>query len=98
MWNDCSEDVGAFAKLNNMEKNDIKGASEAQLVTSLNVFSAWMMSQQKTVLYGQKELCWSPESMFKTIGTFCVMLERKKYFSSCKVLKDWRYENWLKDF
>ena len=45
MWNDCSEDVGAFAKLNNMEKNDIKGASEAQLVTSLNVFSAWMMSQ-----------------------------------------------------
>ena len=36
--------------------------------------------------------------MFKTIGTFCVMLERKKYVSSCKVLKDWRYESWLRFF
>ena len=45
VWNDFSCDTGAFPKMNNMEKNDIKGASEAQLVTSLNVFSAWMMSQ-----------------------------------------------------
>ena len=35
--------------------------------------------------------------MSKTIGTICAMLERKKYFASCKVLKDRKDETWLKD-
>ena len=80
MWNDWSDDTGAFPKINNAEKNDIQGASGAQLVTSLNIFSTWMLSQSNKVLDGQKKLCWSPEFMSKTIGTFCVMLERKKTF------------------
>ena len=35
--------------------------------------------------------------MSKTIGTIYVMLERKKYFSSCKALKNHKYDTWLKD-
>ena len=57
-----------------------------------------MMIQSKTVLDGQKKLCCSPEFMLKTIGTFCVMLEIKTYFASCKILKDRWYETCLKDF
>ena len=36
--------------------------------------------------------------MLKTIGKICVMLERKKYFASCKVLKNWKYDTLLKEF
>ena len=35
--------------------------------------------------------------MSKTIGIFCIMLKRKTYFASCKILKDRSYETWLKD-
>ena len=35
--------------------------------------------------------------MSETIGSVCIMLERGEYFASCKVLKDRRHENWLKD-
>ena len=35
--------------------------------------------------------------MLKTIGTFRVMLERKKYCAPCNVQNDWTYETWLKD-
>ena len=35
--------------------------------------------------------------MSKTIGKFCVILERKNAFDSCKILKDRSYETWLKD-
>ena len=35
--------------------------------------------------------------MSKTIGTVCVMLERKNDFSSCKVIKDRTHETSLKD-
>ena len=37
MWNNLSENTGAFPKVNGMEKNDIKGASGNQLATSLTV-------------------------------------------------------------
>ena len=53
MWNYCSEDTRAFPKLNKMDINDIEGASGMQLVTSLNVFSTWILSQPKTVLDGK---------------------------------------------
>ena len=76
MWNECSDDTGAFPKIKNMEKNYIDGASGTQLATNINFFSAWMLCQSKKVLDGNKKLCWSPESMSKNIGTFCVMLER----------------------
>ena len=77
IWNAYSDNTGAFPELNNIDKNDIYGASRTQLVTSLHIFSTWMISQLKKVLYVQKKLRWSLEFMLKTIGTFCVMLERK---------------------
>ena len=46
---------------------------------------------------GQKKLCWSPEFMSKTTGTVFVMLERGKYFVSCGVIKDRKYETWLRE-
>ena len=57
MWNDLSDNTGGFPKMNKMEKNDIEVASGIQLVTSLNIFSTWMMIQSRTVLDGQKKLC-----------------------------------------
>ena len=59
MWNDFSEDIGAFPELNKMDKNDTEGASGTQMVTSINIFSTWMMSQSKTFLDGQNKLCCS---------------------------------------
>ena len=47
MWNYCSGDTGDFPKLSKMEINNIKGASGTKLVTSLNVFSTWMLSKSK---------------------------------------------------
>ena len=72
-----SDDTGTFPNINKTKKNYIKGASGAQLVTSLDIFSTWILIQTNTVLDGQNNLCWSPEFMLKNIGTFCVMLERK---------------------
>ena len=63
MWNDCSDDTGGYPKMNNMEKNDIESSSGTQLLTSLNIFSTWAMSQPKTVFDGQKKLYWSPKFM-----------------------------------
>ena len=76
MWNDCSNDTGGLPKLNKMMKNDIEGATGMQVVRSLNVFFICMLSQPKTVLYGQKNLCCSPVVMLKNIETVCVILER----------------------
>ena len=59
LWNDFSGNTRSFPKMNNMGKTDSEGAGGTQLVTSLNIFSTWMMSQPKTVLDGQKKLCWS---------------------------------------
>ena len=36
MWNNFSDDTGAFPKLKKMEENDIEGANGMQLVTSIN--------------------------------------------------------------
>ena len=92
MFNDCSYDTRAFLKLNNMERNNIRGATGMQSVTSLNVFSTCILIQLKIVLYGQKRLYWSPKFMSKTIGTVFVMLERGEIFASCKVLDNWRHK------
>ena len=73
MWNSFSDDTGGFTKLNNMDNNDIGGAIGTHLVTSLNIFSTWMLIQSKTVLYGRNRICSGPEFMPKTIGKFCVM-------------------------
>ena len=35
--------------------------------------------------------------MLKTIGNIFAMLERKNYFDSCKVIKNRKYDTWLKD-
>ena len=56
MCNDCSDDTGAFPKLKNTEINYIDGASGVQLVTSLNFFRTWMLSQFKTVLDVKKTM------------------------------------------
>ena len=68
MWNDLSDKIGASPNLNNMGRIDIEGATGMQLLTSLNVFSNWMLSQSKTVLDGQNYLRWSPEVVSKNIG------------------------------
>ena len=65
---------------------------------SLAVFSAWILSESKSSLYGQKKSRWSTEVMSKTIGTVFVMLERETYFASCKVLNNCKYDTWLKDY
>ena len=56
MWNDCSDETGDFTNMNQIEKNDIKGASGTQLLTSIDVFSTWMLFQPKKVLYVQRKL------------------------------------------
>ena len=35
--------------------------------------------------------------MLKIIGNICVLLESKKIFDSYELLKDRKYETWLKD-
>ena len=60
MWNGFSEYTGTFTNLNNMDKNDIEVSSGMLMATSLTVFSAYFLIQPKTVLYGQKKICWSP--------------------------------------
>ena len=60
MWNDFSDETGDFTNLNQTDKNDIEFASGMQLLTSLNVFSTWMLIQPKKVLDGQKKLRRSP--------------------------------------
>ena len=56
MWNNFSDNTGAFPKLNNMEKNDIEGACGTQLETSFTISSTWMLSESKPDLDGQKSL------------------------------------------
>ena len=84
MWSGFSDDTGAFPKLNNMERNDIKNTTGMKLATSINVFSNWILSQSKTLLGGKKKLRWSPNFMSRIIGKFYVMPERKKIFVSQK--------------
>ena len=45
MWNDVSEDTGAFPKTNNMDINYIEDENGTQLVMGINIFNAWMLSQ-----------------------------------------------------
>ena len=71
-----------------MDRIDIQGTTKTQLVTSLNVFSYWIINQPKTVLYNQKILRWSKEVTAKNIVTVRVMLKRRNYFASYNVLKD----------
>ena len=59
MWNDCLDDTGDFPKLNKTEKNDIEGASGAQLEISPTVLSTWMLSESKPALYGKTSF-WGP--------------------------------------
>ena len=56
MWNNFSDKTRAFPKLNNMEKNDIEGASGTQLARSLTIFSSWMLSELNPGLDGQNIL------------------------------------------
>ena len=74
MWNYFSNDTGYFPKLDEIDRNYIEGESGKQFVTSSNVFSTCMMSKFKTVLYGKKYICWSPEVMLESIGIVFVML------------------------
>ena len=54
MWNDWSDNIGAFTKLNNMEKNDIEGTSGTNLARSLTVFSNCMLSECNPYLDGKR--------------------------------------------
>ena len=54
MWNDFSDDTGAFRKLNKMEINDIQDASGTPLAISLTVISTWILSESKPALDGKK--------------------------------------------
>ena len=65
-----------------MNRYDIKSETGTKLVTSLNVFSYWIINQSKTFLYGQNNIHCSPEVMSKTIGIVCVILEMEKFISS----------------
>ena len=96
MWNNFSDNTGDFPKINNMEKDYVEGASGTHLEISLTVFSTWMLSESNPGLDGKK-YCWSPEIMSKTIGTICVILERKIYLACCKVLENRKYDTWPKD-
>ena len=71
MWDYCSDDTGAFPKLKNTERNYIDGASEAQLVTILNVFRTWMLSQFKTVLDGKKTMLESKSNLEDYWNSLC---------------------------
>ena len=75
-----------------MDRIDIEGTTKTQLVTSLNVFSYWVINQPKTFLQNQNILRWSKEVTANNIVTVRVMLKRRNYFSSYKVLKDWNNE------
>ena len=57
-----------------------------------------MLIELDPYLYGKKKPRWIPEVMPKNIGTVCVMLKREKYIDSCKVIKDQKYDTWLKYF
>ena len=59
MWNDVSEDTGAFPKTNNMDINYIEDENGTQLVMGINIFNAWVLSQYKIVFEVQKKLHWS---------------------------------------
>ena len=39
MWIDCSDDTGAFKKIENMERSDVKDTTGTQLETIINLFS-----------------------------------------------------------
>ena len=60
MWSDFSDETGSFPKLKKMERSDIENVTGTYLVTSLNAFSSWMLSQSKIFLDGQKKIAWGP--------------------------------------
>ena len=64
---------------------------------SITVFSTWILSEPKKYLDGKKRSHWIPEFISKAILKINVMLEKKQYFASYKVLKDWKYETWMKN-
>ena len=57
-----SDDTRASPNLNKMERSDIEGATRTQLVTSINVFSSWMLIQSKIFLDGIKIYTWFQKS------------------------------------
>ena len=79
MWDDCSDDTGAFPKLKNTERNYIDVASGSQLVTSLNVFRTWMLSQFKTVLDGKKTMLESKSNLEDYWNSLCYVWKGKIY-------------------
>ena len=60
MWSDCSDETYDFKECNKTERSDIESKTGTQFVTTLNIFSFWILSQPKTIYYGKKKLCWSP--------------------------------------
>ena len=56
MWNDCSNNIGAFPKMNKTKKTYTEGATGTQLAIRLIVFSNWMLIESKPGLDGKKSL------------------------------------------
>ena len=96
MWNDCSYDTGAFTKLNQMEKNGIEGASGTQLSISLTVFSTWIQGESELGLYGQKNIIGFQKSCQRILENF-VLCWKGTFLDFCKVLKNQKYDTWMKD-
>ena len=77
MWNNCSDDTGAFTQLNKMEKNDIEGESGTQLAISITVFSTCILSESKTDLVGKKSLVGVQKSYQRLLERFVLCWKRK---------------------
>ena len=55
-----------------------------------------MVSQSKIDTGGKNNVYWGTDVMENIIGTVCIILERKNYFGTCKVLKDQKLKIWMK--
>ena len=60
---------------------------------SLNVFSTWMLSQQKAVLNGKTYSLQFISNIKDYWNSLCYVGKGENY--SCKLLKDRRHETWL---
>ena len=60
LWSDCSDDIGVFPNLSNIDKSDIEGETGMKLATSISVFGFCIIRQTNTVLDGKKKLLRSP--------------------------------------
>ena len=98
MWHHCSDDTGVFPKMNKMEENEIEGAGGMKLARNITIFSTWILIELKPGLDVQKILVGVQKSCRRILESFVLYWKGKNDFASCKVLKDRKYDTWMKDF